>query len=258
MLFRSGFAGGGARAAEDEASGEAVKPGEAEKNWSIEAGYDYSSIYLFRGLNILDGNNISVPRVVVTVGGFSFYNYDYLGSLGANSLRYEEFDFGADYTFGLADDKLSFTFGGVKYAYGNDDSGVNTYELYGSASLDVLLTPTITVWRDVKALDSTFVAFDLSHSFDLTKPLHMGDDMAFSIDLIGEIGYDHDYVGPLFDEKRSGGAWNNAFFGIDFPFQACEHFAIHASAQRSIALHALDINNRKDFTSYNFGATFSF
>jgi hypothetical protein len=69
-----------------------------EKSWSLEAGADWSSIYLFRGVDLLNDESVVAPRASLSWGGLAVSYYGYFGDLpGAN--RYVEGDLTADYTF---------------------------------------------------------------------------------------------------------------------------------------------------------------
>jgi hypothetical protein len=201
-----------------------------EKSWSFEAGVDRSSLYLFRGVDLLDGESVIVPHATWTVGGLAVSYYGYFGDLPGDS-RYGENDLTLDYTFSLGD-KASLTLGGLTYQFNGDAERdlvfLDTYEVYGILSFDVPLSPTLTYYRDVDEVDGGYGSFGISHSLALGSRA--------SLDLSGSVGFDFHYN----NKEVGNGTPNDVLVSVDLPIQVGDRFSIHAGVQRSIALEALD------------------
>ncbi len=211
------------------AAGPAWSQQEPEKSWSFEAGVDRASIYLFRGLDLLDGESVIVPHATWTWGGLAASYYGYAGDLPGDS-KYRENDFTLDYTFHLGG--ASLTLGGLTYQFNGDAERdlvfLDTYEVYGILAFDMPLSPTLTYYHDVDQVDGGYGTFGLSHSLALGPRA--------SLDLAGTVGFDFHYN----NKAVSNGTLNDVLLSADLPVQITDHFSIHAGVQRSVALEALD------------------
>lgn len=80
-------------------------------------------------------------------------------------------------------------------ATSNSAAALPTREVYASAALeDIILSPTLTVYYDVDAVEGFYGSLGISHSFELTKEL--------SLDLSASIG-------------AADSEYNSVYFGID-------------------------------------------
>jgi hypothetical protein len=224
----------------------AEKPG---KSWRVDAGFDYTDRYIFRGFNLLgEDQGVLVPHVAVTVGNWSVWSDAYGGNFDTETgeSHYGNIDFGADYTW--TPGKMSLTAGLLTYQYtGEVERGLDygdTEELYLIASWDVLLAPAISYYHDVDAVDGGYLSVGVSHGFAL------GEKM--SVELSGAVGIDNKYNGD-----RSMRA-NDLLFGVDIPWQVNDSVWLHAQVQRSIALSVLDDAGQPDETIFTIGAGLSF
>ena len=241
-------------------------PGSAqeEKAWSLELGVDYSTHYLFRGVPLLGDNEVLTPHVSFGLGGFSAYYYGYYGEIPAdftasgNEETYREDDFGADYTFSIGE-KFSLTLGAVAYQYSGlveEQYGfLDTYELYGSASWDVLLAPTISYWQDMDAVEGGYLQIGISNSWPA------GDKVSF--DFSAALGLDFGYnlnagLADALGLDESSGDLNDVLLGLDVPVQVNDWFSFHAMVQQSIALDVLDDIGVDDETTFTGGVGFTF
>lgn len=236
-----------------------------EKNWTVELGVDYSTLYMFRGINLLgEDQEVLTPRVVATFGNFSAYYYGYMGKFDAfdedgnpaGEGDYGETDFGLDYTFSFGE-KFSLTLGGVGYWYdGETESGLgfaDTWELYAIASWDVVLAPTISYYQDMDAIEGGFLTLDLSHELALTDSV--------ALNLMGQIGFDFGYNQPGDPDAgidESSADTNHWMLGADFTITLTEQVSAHVLAQQFFAMDVADELEQPDETVITAGLTFAF
>ena len=235
-----------------------------EKAWSLDLGVDYSTHYLFRGVPLLGDNEVITPHATFAVGGFSAYYFGYFGDIPADFTAsgqeesYQEADFGADYTFSFGE-TFSLAIGAVSYLYSGtveEQYGfLDTWELYGVASWDVLLSPTISYWQDMDAVEGGYLQIAISNSWPLGEKV--------SLDFSAALGLDFGYnlPGSLAEElglDESSGDLNDVLIGLDVPVQVNDWFSFHAMVQQSIALDVLDDIGVDDETVFTGGVGFSF
>ncbi len=250
LALASALSAGALAAQETEAA-------EEEKAWSLEVAADYTGKYVFRGVD-LTGEPVLQPHVTFTYGDLSVYYWGYFGDTEfadteTGQGNYREADFGLDYTFNVTD-TVFVTLGGVVYTYNDDPGFEDTTEIYGIASWDVLLAPTVSVYWDVDAIDGGYASIGVSHSVAL------GDKA--SLDLSGSFGLDFGYNIPESDPEsgyeKSSADPNDILLGLDVPIQVTDSFSVHAGLWHSVALSVLDDIEQGDETWFAVGATYGF
>jgi len=183
-----------------------VMPVQAEEKPAVtlDAEVLVVSKYIWRGLEVNE-DFILQPSITTRVGGFSFNawgNMDltnfgedecvYTADCKDRSGQFTEVDLTIDYTYSW--DKFSLSSGIINYLFPNWDESEDTYEFYLSSSVDVLLQPTLTIYRDFDEVGGFYANLSIAHSFALGEKL--------SLDLSTSIGYaDSDY--------------NKFYFGVD-------------------------------------------
>lgn len=238
--------------------------GQDEKSWSFEAGVDYSTLYMFRGLNLLgEDQEVVTPRLVLTAGNWSVWYYGYFGKFDRfddeggqiSDGDYAEHDFGLDYTFEIG--KMSLTLGGLTYLYTAEvEQGLgylDTWELYAIAAFDVPLSPTVSYYQDIDEVDGGFLSLDLSHS------IPAGEKVSF--DFLAQVGFDFGYNQPGDPDlgvHKTNGDVHHAMVGLDVPWQITDSFGVHALVQRFVSLHVADQLEQPDETVVTVGATLGF
>ncbi|MEO8505643.1 MAG: hypothetical protein ABI609_17235 [Acidobacteriota bacterium] len=234
-----------------------AEPVAPEKAWSLDLGADYASRYLFRGVSLLGDKHVLDPHAHFGIGNFGVYYYGYFGDIPDTHDKYQEADFGADYTVALGE-KVSLTVGAVTYQYNksaqNDIGFFNTYEFYGILSFDTLLTPTVTFYRDVDKVEGGYLSVGISHGFTLTPKV--------SLNLSGSVGFDFHYN----NKNVSNGTFNDVLLGVDLPVQITDAFSLHAMVQQTMSQTGLDKLNDDpalkqfygDQTIFTFGLAYSF
>ncbi len=121
--------------------------------------------YMWRGMTLTDGTVVQ-PEVSAEVAGFGLSLW---GNMNADDpdgdSGFNEYDITVSYGLGLP--KASLDLGVVYYAL-PDASEQNTAEAFASASAGVLLSPTLTVYRDVDLVEGWYWEAGLSHAVALS------------------------------------------------------------------------------------------
>jgi hypothetical protein len=141
------------------------------------------SKYIWRGYELSDDSIVVQPSITV---GYKGFTVNLWGNLDTNrddrdfstsdKAKWNETDLTLEYAHKFGPVKLA-----AGYIYYALDAIDDSQELYLSASLDVLLAPTLTVYREVAHLPGWYFKFGLGHSFELGGGV--------SLDLAGSIGY---------------------------------------------------------------------
>jgi len=153
-------------------------PGKAmAKDWSLTLDSTFNSYYVWRGVRLNNGP-VWQPSATFGYKGLSLNvwgNFD-LDNVNGYEFEFSEVDYTASYGFSLGPVGLEF---GVIY-YDFPASGASsTTEIYGSASLNVLLTPTLKIYKDVDVSEGLYANLGISHSFKLAK--NVGLDLGLSV-----------------------------------------------------------------------------
>jgi hypothetical protein len=160
------FAGYSVVLAEDEA-----KPA-AEEVSKPSAALDLGvfSQYIWRGFELSHNSIVIQPSVTLGYEGFSFNvwgNMDtdqHIRGSDDSTSKYTETDLTLSYAKTLGPVKL--TGGYIYYALaGTPETGSqDTQELFVSATLNTILNPTLSVYRDIANLPAWYINFGISHS----------------------------------------------------------------------------------------------
>ena len=157
----------------------------------LSADVSFLSQYVWRGYGLSKDSLVIQPSITAGFKGFALNlwgnldtNYDDTGS------KWNETDltFSYGHSFGI----VGLEAGYIYYALdGVDDSK----EFYLSAGVDVLLAPTLTVYREIASYKGWYVHLGLSHSFEL--PHDMSLDLGATFAYYGSdndnmVGYDDD------------------------------------------------------------------
>jgi len=130
------------------------------------------SKYVWRGYELSKDSLVIQPSVTVGYQGFAFNLWGNLDTDQTTALytedgnNWNETDMTLSYdgSYGM----LGYTVGYIYYALeGIDD----TQEIYGGLSVDVIGTPTLTVYRDVASAPGWYITLEVSRSFDLMDNL---------------------------------------------------------------------------------------
>ncbi len=158
--------------------------------------------YIWRG-QLLNDDFVFQPSIGLSYGGLTaslWGNLD-VTDYHDNSGEFTEYD----WTIGYADavpgiDFLKYSVGAIYYYFPSVSNDADTVELYAGLGLDMPLSPTVTVYRDVDEIDGTYAAFSLSHSVE--KLFEISPDLPVGMTLLASIGwgsesYNQGYWGSL-------------------------------------------------------------
>ncbi len=175
-------------------AGLAVAPERAVAQAEIGAQVDLFSSYVWRGLSLTNKPVlqpdlwVSFPagNASVTVGNWTNIDLgqyddpddDISESGGLSSFNIAELNPYAEVAFPVG--KATLTGGIVSYIYPNDltdesngglNSDFNTWEVYGKAEFDVLLSPSLAIYYDFDKGDGAYIEAGVAHSLPLSEKL---------------------------------------------------------------------------------------
>ena len=142
--------------------------------------------YIFRGYELSANSTVIQPALSVSYSGFSA---GFWGNIDSNETATQSFapDRENEKSFNETDITLSYTYpigklsitGG--YVYYGTKYAAETEEVFATVAYDMLLKPTLSVYRDITSYPGTYVNLGISHSFGLGKDI--------SLDLAASAGY---------------------------------------------------------------------
>jgi hypothetical protein len=157
--------------------------GAEEEKPTASAAMGVFSKYIWRGYELSHDSLVVQPSVTVGYKGFSVNLWGNLDTdwddgdpATSDKTRWTETDLTLEYGREFGPFRLA-----LGYIYYALDAIDDSQEVYLSASWNVLLTPTLTIYREVSHLPGWYFKFGLGHSFELGKGI--------SLDLAGSVGY---------------------------------------------------------------------
>jgi hypothetical protein len=139
------------------------------------------SQYIWRGYELSKDSIVIQPSATVSYKDVSFnlwgnLDTDYYGDTTRNEAQFNETDMTLSY-----DKSFGMVGLGVGYIYYGLDGVDDSQEVYLGLGLDTLLSPSLTVYREVAHYQAWYISLGISHSFELPKDI--------TLDLGGSIGY---------------------------------------------------------------------
>jgi len=137
--------------------------------------------YVWRGYELSDDSVVIQPSTTISYKDFSFNlwgNLDTRTDDTTHSNQFNEIDMTLSY-----DKELGPVCLGAGYIYYGLDGLNDTEEIYLSMGIDTILSPTLTVYREIAHAPAWYFSFGLSHSFELPKDI--------TLDLAGSVGYSY-------------------------------------------------------------------
>jgi uncharacterized protein (TIGR02001 family) len=151
--------------------------------------------YLWRGFDLSDGRPVIQGGADLSSGGFTlsyWTNWQLKSSDGIDSGEANETDIILDYSTDIGE-MLSVSVGNIWYAL---DGAEDTNELYVSATVNTMLSPTLAMYWDWDAAEEEGLYFtlDVSHTLELTEglALNLGALVSYNLHSDYAVG---DYAG---------------------------------------------------------------
>ena len=187
-----------------------------EQVFTADISLDYNTKYVWRGIEV-NGESVFQPGVSGSAYGFTgsiWANID-MTNYWATAGEFSEIDYSLDYSGSVPGmEKFGYSVGVIQYIFPTlSGDGLSTTEIYAGASLDVLLSPFFSWYRDVNNADGSYLQFGISHSFEkeLAPDYSVGLDLSASFGF-ADSGYNSWYYG--INETK----WNDFTVGIGVPF----------------------------------------
>lgn len=175
-----------------------------EEKPSADLSVSLLSKYVWRGFELSDSSMVMQPSMTVGYKGFAAnlwanldtdQDEDIYGASEDEMMDWNETDLTLSY-----DGSMGMVGYGVGYIYYALDDIDDTQEVYASVSLDTLLAPTLTIYRDIDAGPSTYVTLDISHSLPISDSLTL--DLGAQMSYYSFDNKDDGYLDP--DDVKKG------------------------------------------------------
>ncbi len=139
---------------------------------------DALSKYVWRGFELSRDSMVLQPSVTVDYNGFSANLWGHLDTdtYSGNTNNWTETDMTLSYSRSLGMVDVS-----AGYIYYGLDNADDSQEVYLSASLNTILTPTLSVYRDYDSFPGWYITLGISHSVPIKDNI--------TLDLGAQISY---------------------------------------------------------------------
>ena len=138
------------------------------------------SKYVWRGYELSKDSAVIQPSITVSYQDVSFNLWGNLDTDVDGDNRHEGQFNETDMTFSY-DKSFGMVGLGVGYIYYALDGIDDSQEIYLSVGLDTLLSPSLTVYREIAHTPAWYLSLGISHSIELPKKI--------TLDLAGSVGY---------------------------------------------------------------------
>lgn len=143
-----------------------VTPALAEVKVTGDAYVNYSSMYLWRGFDLSNGDPVAQGGMDLSFKGLTL---SYWSNYNLKNSQLDETDITVDYSYAPSD-LVTLNVGNILYSV----SGSDTSEVYAGVSLNTLLSPSLTAYYDYDQFSGdVYVAASIGHSFELQKGLSL-------------------------------------------------------------------------------------
>jgi len=211
-----------------------------EEKPSADATIGISSKYVWRGYELSRDSMVLFPSATVSYKGFAFNLW--------GALDTDQYNPGARETNEWLETDLTLSYDGsyekfgygIGYIYYEIEGGDDTQDIYASLSYDMILTPTLTVYRDISGADVTYVTLGVSYSLPLNEKL--------SLDLGAQGGY-------MDDNTNDYDAWHDGLLSASISFPINEYVTITPELNYSFALSSKASDPNQVASMENFSKT---
>ncbi|MFC1650169.1 hypothetical protein ACFL2X_01225 [Candidatus Latescibacterota bacterium] len=189
----------------------------------------YSGKYVWRGA-VLSENGVFQPSLTGSMGELSvnlWGNMDLTDESGT-TRQMNEWDYTVDYSSGIESiEGLGYSVGIIGYTFPN--GGDSTTEFYIGAGYETIGSPSITIYKDVEAIDGTYVLLGAGYSIPVAE--------ITSIDITGSVGFGSENMNiGLYGSAVSGAGLSDMLIGVSAPFSIMETISLTPSIMFSSIL----------------------
>ena len=225
----------------------------AEENEKPTASADVAilSQYIWRGQELSRDSIVIQPSMTISYMGFS-------GNLWGNLDTDKYVESGEDHKWNETDFTLSYGkgFGMLSveggYIYYALDGVDDTQEIFLSLGLDTLLSPSLTVYKDIDNAQSWYFLLGISHAFEITEKV--------SLELSGSISYllsdDEDAYPEIDNYAPTGDEFENFHDGVisaSLPIAVTKYITLTPTVSYTFPLSS-DASDEMEWRSAGFRA----
>ena len=198
----------------------AATSAQAKLTPTVDAEVAFNSKYVWRGIVVVD-DWVAQPSITAGVGGFSFNVWaDYmLTDQNGRQNEIDEIDLTLDYTFELG--KFAIPVGVIKYTFPNS-TAADTTELYAGVSFDWIVTPSVTIYKDIQESNGFYILGALDYSLDLPK---LNDTVSWSLAVGASIAYGSDDNNSFYYGSDKSGFTDYSAY-VSLPFSIGEYVTL--------------------------------
>ncbi len=171
-----------------------------DESASFEMDFTWNSNYVWRGILLID-NAVFQPSATM---GYKFASLNVWGSMESSSQEeglvpgdFHEIDYTLDFAHSIG--KIGLNVGVINYTFPNSaaldimpmtiavvGNIAPSSEAYAGVGLDVIGSPSLTVYYDIDLVHGIYVSGGISQSFDIFSPT---DSITVGVDLGASVGY---------------------------------------------------------------------
>ena len=218
---------------------------------SGSASVDIMSQYIWRGWQLSDDSVIQ-PSVGITYEGLGaniWSNYD------NDTTAITETDYTLNYTFNI--EKFGFDVGYIFYTF--PESDFDTQEIYASASYDVILSPSLTVYYDFDEGEGAFIVAAIGHSFALPKDISVdvGASVSYNASNLVMGAVDGDAFSDFYNGEISASASIPVYKALSITPMVAYSFPLSNDAKDVLEANALAVTEDDDGDVFYGGVSIS-
>jgi len=205
----------------------------------------FYSKYVWRGLELSKDSLVIFPSVTIGYKGFAVnvwvdFDTDFNNQpRGKKSeTKIQETDLTLTYSSKINPLKLEYTLGWIYYDTDGFDgeSPTTNQEVFVTLALDLLLKPTLSVYREIETGEAWYTSLSLSHGFKIYKD--------WTWDVGGWVSYYNNKSTEDFSDLHDGNVWT----GLTIPVNS--YFSVIPKVQYSFPLSS-DARERIKANSFN-------
>ena len=218
---------------------------------SGSASVDIMSQYIWRGWQLSDDSVIQ-PSVGITYEGLGaniWSNYD------NDTTAITETDYTLNYTFNI--EKFGFDVGYIFYTF--PDSDFDTQEIYASASYDVILSPSLTVYYDFDEGEGAFIVAAIGHSLAFPKDISVdvGASVSYNASNLVMGAVDGDAFSDFYNGEISASASIPVYKALSITPMVAYSFPLSNDAKDVLEANALAVTEDDDGDVFYGGVSIS-